>query len=329
MKHTKSAVFSTTSAILLALATCVAGAQAPPANDSPAGDGSGTANAHTVITIVPKKGSETVPNVNTANVAVKVDNRQATAASLTHFGAATANLELVLLVDDSARSSLGLYLKEMGSFLTSLPPTTAVAVAYIENGAPHFLSPFTTDHEGAAKTLRLTSSPPGANSDPYFALTALVDGWPSREAGKRHEVVMISDGVDPYYGLRYDPENPYVGKALAESQKRGVVVYSIYYKDRGRADRLGIAINSGQNYLVQLSEGTGGEAYYIGFENPVSFAPFFGEISRNLMNQYELGVGVPAKVKDGLQSLKVKVNAPNTKTMAPADIFIGEPLERK
>ena len=214
----------------------------------------------------------------------------------------------------------------MGSFLTSLPPNVAVAVAYIENGAPHFLSPFTTDHAAAAGTLRLTSSPPGANSDPYFALQALVDGWPSREAGKRHEVVMISDGVDPYFGLRYDPENPYVTKATSDAQKRGVVVYSIYYKDRGRADRLGIAINSGQNYLIQMSEATGGEAYFIGFENPVSFVPFFTQISRNLMNQYELGVSVPAKVKDGLQSLKVKVNAPNTKTMAPADIFIGEPV---
>ena len=64
-------------------------------------------------------------------------------------------------------------------------------------------------------------------------------------------------------------------------------------------------------------------------KTPVSFAPFFSEISRNLMNQYELGVSVPAKVKDGLQSLKVKVNAPNTKTMAASDIFIGEPVEQR
>ena len=72
----------------------------------------------------------------------------------------------------------------------------------------------------------------------------------------------------PTTALRYDPENPYVTKATGDAQKHGVVVYSIFYKDRGRADRFGIAINSGQNYLIQLSEGTGGEAYYIGYENP-------------------------------------------------------------
>ena len=324
MKRIKFAGFSAACLLLLAACPPGAGAQTTLATDT-----ASSANAHTILTIVPKKDGEVLPGVNTSNVAVKVDNKAAGAVSLTHFGENSANLELVLLVDDSARSSLGLYLKEMGNFLTSLPPNVAVSVAYIENGAPHFLVPFTTDHAAAAKTLRLTSSPPGANSDPYFALQALVDGWPSREAGKRHEVVMISDGVDPYYGLRYDPENPYVTKATGEAQKRGVVVYSIYYKDRGRADRLGIAINSGQNYLVQLSEATGGEAYFIGYENPVSFAPFFTQISRNLMNQYELGVSVPAKVKDGLQTLKVKVNAPNTKTMAPADIFVGEPMERQ
>ncbi len=136
---------------------------------------------------------------------------------------------------------------------------------------------------------------------------------------------MVSDGVDPYGGLRYDSSNPYVTRALAEAQKHGVVVYSIYYKDRGRADRFGAAINSGQNYLIQLSEATGGELYYTGTENPVSFAPFFEQISRNLQNQYELGVRVPLKVKDGLQSLKVKVNAPNTKSMSPSEIFVGEP----
>jgi hypothetical protein len=326
MSGKRSALFSAVFAILLTLTPCFASAQMAPGSGT---DASASANARTVITILPKKDGELLPTVNTANVAVKVDNKPASAASLSHFGSGSANLELVLLVDDSARSSLGLYLKEMSTFLTSLPPTAAVAVAYIDNGAPRFLSPFTTDHAAAAKTLRLTAGPAGISSDPYFALTALVDGWPSHEAGMRHEVVMISDGVDPYYGLRYDPENPYVTKALGDAQKHNVVVYSIFYKDRGRADRFGIAINSGQNYLIQLSEGTGGEAYYIGYDNPVSFSPFFSEISRNLMNQYELGVSVPAKVKDGLQSLKVKVNAPNTKTMAASDIFIGEPVERR
>ncbi len=294
-----------------------------PSSTAPSGD------AHTIITVSPKNSKEAAPSVAPTNVAVKVDGKNATASTLTHFGDSHTNLELVLLIDDSARSSLGLYMKEMSDFLTSLPPTAAVAVAYIENGNPHFTQNFTLDHAAAAKTLHLPGSPGGANADPYFALTALAQSWPSHNPGMRHEVVMISDGVDPYFGLRYDPDNPYVQRATSEAQKNGVVVYSIYYKDRGRADRFGIAINSGQNYLIQMSEATGGELYYQGFSNPVSFAPFFAQISRNLMNQYELGVTVPTNVKDGLRNLKVKVNVPNTKTSSPDQIFVGEPGEKK
>jgi hypothetical protein len=319
MKHVNFAAILAVSLGLFAAANTTADAQADAA----------TSDAHTIVTILPKKGNELMTPVNSSNVAVKVDGKDAGVAGLSHYGSETANLQLILLVDDSARSSLGLYFKEMTTFLTSLPPNTAVTVAYVENGAAHVLSPFTTDHAAAAKTLHLPSSPPGANADPYFALTDLVDRWPAQgfkgEQNMRREVVMVSDGVDPYGGLRYDPENPYVNKALGEAQKRGVIVYSIYYKDRGRAERFGAAINSGQNYLIQLSEATGGELYYSGTENPVSFAPFFDQISRNLQNQYELGVRVPMKVKDGLQGLKVKVNAPNTKTMAASEIFVGEP----
>jgi hypothetical protein len=324
MKFKNLAAICFTSAVFLGAATLPAGAQATLGADSPAG----STTTHSILTIVPKKNAETLPTVNTANVAVKVDGKSAGVAGLSHYGNSQANLQLILLLDDSARSSLGLYFKEMTNFLTTLPPNAAVTVAYIENGSARFLTPFTTDHAAAAKTLHLTSSPPGANADPYFALASIVQQWPGGIAGNgtamRREIVMVSDGVDPYYGLRYDPSNPYVTKASDEATKHGVVVYSIYYKDRGRADRFGVAINSGQNYLIQLSEATGGELYYQGFDNPVSFAPFFEQISHNLMNQYELDVRVPDKVKDGLQRLQVKVNVPNTKTASPSQIFVGD-----
>jgi hypothetical protein len=192
----------------------------------------------------------------------------------------------------------------------------------------HFVQPFTPDHAAAASTLHAPASPSGANADPYFALTDLAKRWPSAAPGFRHEVVMISNGVSSYSGLRYDPDNPYVTNATSQAQKAGIVVYSIYYKDRGFAQRLGAAINSGQNYLIQMSEATGGELYYEGFENPVSMAPFFSQISRNLENQYELSLAVPTRVKDGLQSLKVKLNAPNAKLNSASDVFIGETLEK-
>jgi hypothetical protein len=300
-----------------------AGAQAPPDASTPVGD------AHTIITVLPK-GKETAPTVTSSNLAVKVDGKATPVTALSHYDAASANLELILLIDDSARSSIGLYLKEMSTFLTSLPPNVAVGVAYIDNGGARFAHPLTLDHAAAAQSLRLTSGAPGANADPYIALVELVKSWPNRSGGKvRHEVVMISNGVDSYSGLRYDPDSPYVTNSITQAQKAGVVVYSIYYKDRGLAQRFGAAINSGQNYLIQMSEATGGELYYTGFENPVSFAPFFDEISRNLQNQYEVGLSVPPKVKDGLQSLKIKVNVPNSRTSSAGAVMVGGTSEKQ
>ena len=104
MSDKQSALFSAVSAILLVLLPCFASAQTAPASNS---DTAASANARTVITILPKKDGELLPTVNTANVAVKVDNKQATAASLAHFGSGSANLELVLLVDDSGAQQPG------------------------------------------------------------------------------------------------------------------------------------------------------------------------------------------------------------------------------
>ena len=286
------------------------------------------ADAHTIITVLPK-GKEATATVAVPNLLVKVDNKEASVATLRHYGVDKANLQLVMLIDDSARTSLGLYLKEISGFINALPPNVEIGIAYIDNGGARFVQPFTLDHAKAAKQLRLPAGFPGANASPYFALSALIKAWPNAGDGMRHEVVMVSNGVDGYYGLRYDPEDPYVNATIQQAQKAGVVIYSIYYKDRGIASRLGAGVDSGQNYLIQMSEATGGELYYQGFDNPVSFIPFFDQISRNLQNQYEVGLTIPAKVRDGLQNLKVKVNVPNSKVNSPSSVFIGEPVVKQ
>jgi VWFA-related protein len=288
-----------------------------------------TADAHTIITLLPKR-NEATPSVTPANVAAKLDGKSSSVTSLLHYDSVQPNLQLVLLIDDSARSSMGLYLKEIAGFLTALPPNVAVGVAYIENGGAHFVQPFTMDHAKAATVLHLPASPPGASADPYIALAELAKSWPPSPGAKvRHEVVMISNGVDAYGGLRYDPENPYITSAINSAQKAGILIYSIYFKDRGFAQRFGAAVNSGQNYLIQMSEATGGELFYTGLENPVTFTPYFEQIERNLENQYELSLAVPPKVKDGLQTLKVKINVPNTKVESPSSVLVGEMTERK
>lgn len=232
-----------------------------------------------------------------------------------------SGLQLVILLDDSARSNMGLQLNDLRSFISGLPPNAEVALGYMRNGTPNLVQRFTADHAQAAKALRLPQGTPGGNGSPYFCLSDLVKHWPGGNADVRREVVMVTDGVDRYSGRRYDPENPYVQAAISDAQKAGVIVYSIYFRDAGALDRSLGATDGGQNYLSQVSQATGGKVYLQGFGNPVSFGPFLSDIQLKLQNQYELSFN--SNSKPGLQSIQVKTSQPNTKLAYPARVPVG------
>jgi len=278
----------------------------------------------TIVTVEPKGSGELSTPVPATAVKVKVNNKNAEVADWTAFGpnATQPNLQLVLLIDDGARSSLGLHLKELQNFITQQPPTTEVAVAYMRNGTAQLAGPFATDHAQAAQTLRLPISAAGVNGSPYFSLSDLIKRWPAHAPEERREVVMITDGIDRYNGLRYDPSNPYINATIRDAIRNQIVVYAIYFHNAGFADRTEAGINSGQNYLTQLCSTVGGDFFSQGFGNPVDFTPYLNQINRKLGNQYELRVQPPADAKN-IVNLKVQVSAPNTRTQAAQQIFVG------
>ena len=288
-------------------------------------DAAPSGGAMTVVTVEPKGNGELAAPVAQSDVKVKVAGKKADVTGWQAFTsrATQPNLQLVLLIDDGARSSLGLHLKELQKFLSQQAPTTEVAVVYMRNGAAAFTAPFTTNHEQVAQTLRLPLSAAGVGASPYFALSDLIKRWPQHGAGERREVVMITDGIDRYNGLRYDPSNPYISRTINDAVGNQVVVYSIYYHDAGFADRTAAGIDSGQNYLTQLCQAVGGEFFYQGFGNPVDFTPYLDQINRKLGNQYELTVTPPPNTKN-IVNLKVQVSAPNTKTQAAQQIYVGD-----
>jgi hypothetical protein len=294
-----------------------------PAASAQGNDG-GPQGPSAIVTVEPKGGGELAQPVPQSAVRAKVAGKDAPVTEWHHYGAQATqpNLQLVLLIDDGARSSLGLHMKELQRFLTEQPPTTEVALAYMRNGTAALTGPFTTNHEQVAGTLRLPLSSPGTNGSPYFALGDLLKRWPAHGPDERREIVMITDGIDRYNGLRYDPSNPYINGTIRDLIRNRAVVYSIYYHDAGFADRTGAGIDSGQNYLTQLCQAVGGEFFYQGTGNPVDFTPFLNQINRKLANQYELTVTPPAGAKN-IVNLKVQVSAPNTRTQAPQQIFVG------
>ena len=116
---------------------------------------------------------------------------------------------------------------------------------------------------------------------------------------------MVTDGVDEY-NLRYDPEDPYLLAAITESNRAHMVVFSIYFRDQGRLGSSRYETNAGQNYLFQVADATGGNVYWEGLSNPVSFSPFLEDLGRRLNNQYELGVPVKPEKKVSFADLRVK-----------------------
>jgi hypothetical protein len=305
-------------------ATLVLGGLLLPAFSSLLAQEAAVSGPSTIVTVEPKGSGELSAPVPATAVKVKVNNKNAEVADWTAYGANATqpNLQLVLLIDDGARSSLGLHLKELQAFIAQQPPTTEMAVSYMRNGTAQLIAPFTTDHAKTAQTLRLPVSSPGVNGSPYFSLSDLIKRWPAHAPEQRREVVMITDGIDRYNGLRYDPSNPYIGATIRDAIRNQVVVYAIYYHNAGFAGRTEEGINSGQNYLTQLCAAVGGDFFFQGFGNPVDFTPYLNQINRKLGNQYELRVQPPAGAKN-IVNLKVQVSAPNTKTQAAQQIFVG------
>ena len=277
-----------------------------------------------IVTVEPKGKSELSAPVPASAVKVKVGGKGAEVAEWRPYtGRGTRpDLQLVLLIDDGARSSLGQHIKELKQFLIEQPPTTEVAVIYMRNGAAAFTAPFSTNHAQIAETLRLPLSGGGAGASPYFALSDLMKRWPQHDPAERREVVMITDGIDRYNGLRYDPENPYITSTIRDCIRNHVVVYPIYYLDAGLADRTAAGVDSGQNYLTQMAQAVGGEFFYQGFSNPVDMAPFLNQINHKLAHQYELRVS-PVAGQKGITELKVQVAAPNTRTQAAQQIDLS------
>src|SRR5260370_42284150 len=97
---------------------------------------------------------------------------------------------------------------------------------------------------------------------------------------------MITSGIDADYGP--GPSTPYLDRAINAALREGVVVHSIYFSSAGHFGHSLWHINWGQNYLSQLAEETGGELFWLGTSNPVSFAPYLKELNQHFSGQHIL-----------------------------------------
>lgn len=272
-----------------------------------------------VITVLPTKNAAAA-TVTQQDLSLKVNGKATNITGLEPLKGANSKVELVVLIDDSARAGLGNQMRDVASFIKTLPPNAAVTVGYMQNGRAVLTGPLTMDRDQAVKGLRMPISVPGVNASPYFSLDALAKNWPSNDPDARREVVMLTNGVDNY-DRGFDPYDPYLQSAINDAVKAHMIIYSIYWSDAGRGGRGMFAANSGQDLLLTVTEATGGNSYWIGMGNPVSLVPYFDDIKQRLDNQYELSFMAPSNGRLELSSLKLKVNN-GVKVDAPGQVVV-------
>ncbi len=304
----------------LQAATLFAAASLLAATSAVAAESKRGVPASTVVTILPQ--NEIPGGIPQDAVHLKLNGKQSPITGFTPLRDPKSKVEIVVLIDDGARSSLGLQMNDIAKFIESLRPDTKVAVAYMMNGRAVLGGPLTTDHDAVVRTLHLpiAGGEAGISASPYFCLSDLAKNWPSSSRHARRDVVMITDGVD-YYNVRYDPEDPYVETAMDDALRARLTVYAIYWRSADRFDRSNYAANDGQNLLAQVTEMTGGVSYWLGMGNPVSFTPYFADIDRRLDNQYEIDFMAAIGNKPEMQTIKLSVST-HAKVDAPQEVYV-------
>jgi hypothetical protein len=274
------------------------------------------------LTVLPAHPEAQDASLSASQLDVRLDGKQATVASLTQLTSSNSPLELVLLIDGGVRTSLYGQAGDIIGFTKEIPTNTQMAFAYMENGHAALQGALSSDPAKVESELHMTAGGPGASASPYFCLSDLAKHWPSQNTGARRVVVMITDGVDEY-DRRYDPDDPYVHAAIHDSVQAGIVVFTMYWHDQGRASSSEIESAAGQNLLLQVAQATGGDSYWQGNDNPVSLQPYFGDLRRRLRSEYELDLTAPFKGKPLIAQLKLKTHAPNAKVTAPQFVYLS------
>jgi hypothetical protein len=273
-------------------------------------------NGQAIITVESKDENKPAP-LDPGTLRLRIDGKAATVTGLQSLDSPATPVELVVLIDNGLRSSIGNQLSEITAFVREIPSQTRVAIAYMENGRAVFASPLTADAKVAEKGIRLPGGMPGSSASPYFCLSDLAKNWPSSDVNARRIVVMISDGIDPY-NPRFDPDDSYMQRSIQDLIHAGIQVNSFVWADsRNRSFS-----QDGQSLLIMVSDATGGKVYGEGFNSPVSFQPFFSALRKELRNQYRIRFTAPLGSKAEILRMELKTSGTSAKLVAPQQVLV-------
>ncbi len=233
-----------------------------------------------------------------------------------------APLALAILIQDDLSSSFNLQLNDLRKFIRSLPRGSRVMVAYLRGGHIQIRQRFTTDLDAAANSLRIVaSSSTVAPRNPYDNVVDALNRFDALPAGRR-ALLLISDGLDSSQGLvsSTPSESIDLERAISRAQRRNVAVFSFYNPASLTESGDGRLVLNGQGSLAKLSDETGGRAFFQGSIAPISFDPFFRELTLLLNRQFLLSY-LSTHMKRGYHRVEVFSTNPNVKIEHPKGYY--------
>ncbi|MBV8629450.1 MAG: hypothetical protein JOZ83_00905 [Silvibacterium sp.] len=310
-----------------------------------------TVPVHLVVTADSTKDDSAPQRIDKSNVNVKQGKNQLEVVDWIPAQGDSATLQLFILIDDTCTTQLGQHLDEIRSFIKAQPQSTVIALGYMSNSTVRVVQDFSADHDKVAAAVRLPLGRVAASDSPYLSLIDLLKRWPPSKV--RREVIMVTDGINrirefptssnvgaPPRGPGRIPGNPAFGSPLNQpvpfispdvnaagevSQRAGVIVHTIYAPGVGRVGRNYFELTNGQNQISKLSDDTGGEAFMLGLQQPVSLQPYLERIQTVLNSQYFLVFKARPGKKSELQRVKVSTEVPDVELVSADNVFVPAP----
>ena len=277
---------------------------------------SGTVPVSTVVSVEARHGKD-IPVVNREDVRVYEGHNRLQVRDWIPLQGEQSSLELFIVIDDASSTNLASQFEDMRHFMSAQPPATAIAVGYMQNSTVRVVQNFTKDHSEAGKALRIPLGFGVGESSPYLAVTDAIKRWP--ESPARHEIFLISDGIDP---LQPGPTDSYLDEAISQAQRTGTQVSAIYASGSGHFGHSLWRINQAQSNLSRLADESGGEAYFQGFETPIAFAPFLDQFADRLNHQYRLTFLANADKKPAWQHVRLETEVSNAELVTANKVYV-------
>jgi hypothetical protein len=158
---------------------------------------------------------------------------------------------------------------------------------------------------------------PGSFGSPYLSASNLMNRWPQH--ANRRALILITDGIDRARRTTRSPglnTIPDATSTATVAQRTGTIIYGLYTPGVGHLRRNFWEATNGQNAIARLAEQTGGEAFFLGLQAPVSFRPFLDRLQNSLDNQFLLEFGARPDRRAGLRSFSINTELPGVELLS-------------